>query len=992
MKALLFVFSMLSLLTAHAQTGRIRGVITDASGTLPGATVLIKELPGVGEATDVQGRFEVRNVAPGAYTLVASYIGYVEIELEVTVRANETTDVGTLELSEGIYLEEAVVTGKLKSSEARAINMTRMDQKIVNIIAADGIGKLPDRNVAEAVQRVPAVALERDHGEGRFVSVRGTPRDWSSSLINNDRLPVADEEGTSRTMAYDVFPVELIEYVILAKALTADIEGDAIGGSINFLTKAAPDERVAMVTLGGGYNFQAQKPVQSFSLIFGNRSKDNRFGYLVTGALWNRHYGTDNYELVYGSNFSHGINRLELRDYLGLRTTMGLTASVEYRLNDKSRIYAKGIYGRMRDDEQNRKTLFRYATGAGKTVSLQNINSIMNSRIFGGEVGMDFSLTERINLTLRAAHYDNRFGYGNVPYREDDPRNGYFVVEFETRNLVYEDMVYLDQAGNYLGNPQITENGFELPPPSEAFTLEKLIGEDHPLGGDSWDAIIPQPFLTMPQTNPPRGTLRPSDFEFVGAYSELRESSERDPIVLQADIEHKVSPILELKFGGKLRMKEGERLLGLHQWNQRFDVTNQAILMNNFELETIDEGGFLQEHDRPYDDLLMPFLSAEALDGFLEVMNDSIFDEVVDGGHPAIELIYGSSFRYEEDVIASYGMFEYGLTEKLDIIAGLRAEYTETRLWSDTVFWDQYDDQVGLIPASEVSATNNYWSVLPSVHLKYQPTNMSNLRFAFTRSFRRPNFNEMKPGEAIKDFTNLQFLFGNRNLRPTYSWNYDLMYERFFGNVGLASAGVFYKDVRDHIFATNAGDADPAKGIIYKSYRNAEQSWVAGIELQFNRRLDFLPGFLSGFGINSNVTFIRSEMKVPGRPGAQPLPRQADLLFNAALYYETDRLNARIALNYKGPYLIELNLAAVEDPVTGSQELLHQDTDYDIFMDAFTSLDFAANYDVGSKLGLFIELNNLLNAPLRIYRGKEWRVMQVEYYHVRGQAGLRYKF
>ncbi len=992
MKALLVTLSLFCVLAVQAQTGAVRGVVADASGTLPGAAVMIKELPGTGEATDVQGRFELQTISPGSYTLVASYIGYQTLEMPVTVKNGKLTDVGTVKLSEGIHLEEAVVTGKLKSSEARAINMTRMDRKIVNIIAADGIGKLPDRNVAEAVQRVPAVALERDHGEGRFVSVRGTPRDWSSSLINNDRLPVADEEGTSRTMAYDVFPVELIEYVILAKALTPDIEGDAIGGSINFLTKAAPDDRVAMITLGGGYNFQAQKPVQSFSLIYGNRSKDKRFGYLVTGALWNRHYGTDSYELVYGSNYSHGINRLELRDYLGLRTTMGLTGSAEYQVNDKTRIYAKGIYGRMRDDEQNRKTLFRYATGAGKTVSLQNINSIMNSRIFGGEIGADLTLTDRTNLKIRAAHYDNQFRYGNVPYRNDDPRNGYFVVEFETRNLVYQDMVYLDQAGNYLGNPQITENGFELPPPSNAFTLEKLIGEDHPLGGDPWDAIIPQPFLTMPQTNPARDNLQPSDFEFVGAYTELRERNERDPIVLQADLEHRVSPIFDIKFGGKLRMKEGAHMLGLHQWNQRFDVTNQSISMTNFELETIDQGGFLHEHGQPYDDLLMPFLSAEALDGFLDTMNDSIFDEAVDGGHPAIELIYGSSFRYEENVAATYGMFEYGVTEKIDIIAGVRAEYTETRLWSDTVFWNQYNDQIGLIPSSEVMATNDYWSVLPSLHLKYRPTRLSNLRFAFTRSFRRPNFNEMKPGEAIKDFTNLQFLFGNRNLRPTYSWNYDLMYEYFFGNVGLASAGIFYKDVKDHIFATNAGDADPAKGIIYKSYRNAERSWVAGAEFQINRRLNFLPGFLSGFGINSNITIIRSEMKVPGRPGAQPLPRQADLLFNAAIFYETDRLNARLALNYKGPYLIELNLAAVEDPVTGAQELLHQDTDYDIFMDAFTSLDFAANYDIGSKLGLFVELNNLLNAPLKIYRGEEWRVMQVEYYHIRGQAGLRLKF
>jgi TonB-dependent receptor len=183
-----------------------------------------------------------------------------------------------------------------------------------------------------------------------------------------------------------------------------------------------------------------------------------------------------------------------------------------------------------------------------------------------------------------------------------------------------------------------------------------------------------------------------------------------------------------------------------------------------------------------------------------------------------------------------------------------------------------------------------------------------NLRFAFTRSLRRPNFNETKPGAPVIDFTNLEFNTGNRLLRPSHSYNFDLMAEYFFGNIGMVSAGVFGKLVTDHIFATMSADVDQRTGIIFKSYQNAETSYVVGAEAQFNRRFDFLPGFAKGFGINANYTYIHSRMNVPGRSKPQPLPRQADHLFNIALFYELHGVQARLALNYRGPYLMELNL------------------------------------------------------------------------------------
>jgi TonB-dependent receptor len=342
-------------------------------------------------------------------------------------------------------------------------------------------------------------------------------------------------------------------------------------------------------------------------------------------------------------------------------------------------------------------------------------------------------------------------------------------------------------------------------------------------------------------------------------------------------------------------------------------------------------------------------------------------------------------------VTSAYAMAEWDLSKKVQLIGGLRMEHTSLSMKADTVLEGYFDlEELRFIyPVEEVESNSSYFSVLPSLHLNYRPKEQLNLRFAFTRSLRRPNFNETKPGSAVIDFTDLEFNSGNRLLRPSHSYNFDLMGEYFFGNVGMVSIGVFGKVVTDHIFATISADVDQRTGIIFKSYQNADDSYVVGAEFAINRRFDFLPGFLKGFGINANYTYIYSRMNVPGRSEAQPLPRQADHLFNVALFYEHKNIQARLALNYRGAYLMELNLAAVEDS-EGNQLLLHDNTDYDIFMDDFLSLDFSASYRVAKRWTVFGDANNLINWPYHLFRGKSTRPVQLEYYSVRGQLGVKF--
>ncbi|MCD8540081.1 MAG: carboxypeptidase-like regulatory domain-containing protein [Leadbetterella sp.] len=225
--------------------GRITGSVGDENGKLPGATVSIPSVK-IFSASDLDGNFSIGNIPPGSYTLVISFVGYNNLEKEFLIGSGESLDLGLLAFSSSsnTLLDAVVVRGSMAPSQAKAYSIQRNAPGIMNVIASDNIGKLPDRNAAEAVQRMPGVSIERDHGEGRYVSVRGTPLQWNSTLINGNRMPTS--EGTSdnssgtRTSPLDIFPSEMIEYVQLSKAITPDMEGDAIGGSVNFITRTAP--------------------------------------------------------------------------------------------------------------------------------------------------------------------------------------------------------------------------------------------------------------------------------------------------------------------------------------------------------------------------------------------------------------------------------------------------------------------------------------------------------------------------------------------------------------------------------------------------------------------------------------------------------------------------------------------------------------------------------------------------------------------------------
>jgi TonB-dependent receptor len=331
------------------------------------------------------------------------------------------------------------------------------------------------------------------------------------------------------------------------------------------------------------------------------------------------------------------------------------------------------------------------------------------------------------------------------------------------------------------------------------------------------------------------------------------------------------------------------------------------------------------------------------------------------------------NYTANETVTAGYLMTDLQLSNKLSTIVGIRLENTALD-YTGFALDEENEDILGT-----VEGENNYTNILPGIHLKYDFTPNSVLRFAWTNTLARPNYFDLVPYQAYNP-DDEELVEGNPDLKPLRSMNFDIMYENYFKSIGLVSAGAFYKDIKDFIYERTFNNFEhPTFGTVdYTSFRNGESASVYGFEAAFQRQLDFLPGFWKGFGLYLNYTHTQTSTEgIEGREGEDiALPGSAENMFNASLSYETDKLVLRVSVNHTSDYIDELGGEAFEDR----------------FYDQQTFLDFNGSYAFTKNWRFFVEANNLTNQPLRYYQGVESQTMQAEFYSFRLNAGFKFDF
>lgn len=887
--------------------GAIRGRIVDSEKqVLPGASIFIENLKS-GVVSDENGFYTLSNLKPGTYTVKVTYVGYEPITMTLTVPEGKTVEKNII-LNEGLSLHEVVVGGVFQG-QSRAINSQKNKIGIVNVVSADQVGKFPDSNIGDALKRISGINVQYDQGEARFGQVRGTSADLSSVTINGDRLPSA--EGDVRNVQLDLIPSDMIQTIEVNKVVTSDMDGDAIGGSINLITKNTPYKRTFNATLGTGYNWISEDPQLNFGLTYGDRFFNDKLGIMAAISYQNAPSGSDNTEFEYTMDDDDNVvlSSAETRQYYVTRQRQSYSLSLDYNINPNHKLFFKGIYNR-RHDWENRYAIAFKDIEEGEGGMKAEIETKGGT---GDNRNARLELQQTMDYAVGGEHLLGKlnidWGASFARASEDRPNERYFGVKLKDQTFEV-----VDAGGRhpYVSTPvNIAEGNWKMDALTNA--NEDIVEKDMKFH---------------------------LNFELPLAKGEFSNT---------------------LKFGGKYVHKDKSKESHEIDYTDAYSGTEY---LNHLSTE-IRDGFMAGDQYKPQD-----FVSKEYLGSFNFKNMEGVENlEEAAGNYDASEAVTSAFLRFDQN-----------LGKHHQLVLGLRMEATnlEYQGWNLNV-----DEDENMTLEQTGKEKNNYVNWLPSVLYKWNVNDDFKVRASFTETLARPKYSDLVPSTNI-NLHDKEIFIGNSEMTPTLSYNFDLSADYYFQSVGLVSAGLFYKNIKDFIVEQRtSGMYDGREYDVIKTPKNAGDAELLGVELAYQRDFGFITPALKAFGFYGNYTYTHSKVNhfnFEGRENEKdlPMPGSPEHTANASLFYEKNGVNVRLSYNYASSFIDEMG----------------EHAELDRYYDSVNYLDLNASYTFGKKVKctFYAEANNLLNQPLRYYQGTKDRTMQVEYYGVKVNAGVKVCF
>jgi TonB-dependent receptor len=944
---------------AFAQSGRgtIVGHAADKQGAvLRGARVIVQ--PGnFATATREEGGFTVIGLAPGEYTVKISYVGFQDFTANVTVKAGQVSHVdATLNVARNN--QEVTVVADAQGVD-QAINEQRTSDNILDVMPAGVIQSLPNENVADVVGRMPGVSLERDEGEGKYVQIRGTEPRLNNTTV--DGVELAAPEDNVRQIKLDTIPADIVESVEVNKTLAANQDADAIGGTVNLVTKKAGDvPTLKLEGIGGFTPILNTRYIGLVTATAGQRfGPGKRFGALVSGSYDYNGRGINDIEPSPDPNFATPYyDSIDLREYRYKRDRWGIGGSLDYKLKDPdSGLFLHYFYSDFKDYGDK----WAYTLNDGGAPQFSTSNRLPDYGI--GDIAMGGKhVFEKswLSWELSAARSRQTAAGGNPG--ADFQYNGPTTLSDGVTPLC-----------SFVGAPDI-----HLPQFSPACTAPGTPFFDP----NQWSLLDVDTTVGIT-----------SQVNLQGAFSYARNY-------------HLGSHFSTFEFGAKVR--------NAHKGQDAVSPVYDTAAMLNPSVPCTAPG---QSGCLP---LMPPFLTGltdpnyyfgayrigpvTSFGKITSALNNLVSQGVLPLDQEATQFTSDSqNFDLTERVSAAYAMntTDFG---RFRLQTGLRIEATQLNILGYVVTQNTLPDGLLSAVTTPTPANTWYWDPMPSVQLRYRITDDSDIRAVYGRGISRPNPYDMVP-YVTEDQTTHPYTIsvGNRNLKPEHANDYDVLYEHYLKPYGELQAGFFYKQLSQPIYYL----ADPNyRGTQYPQYvgyifdyiANGVNAKLYGIEFAYIQHLGFLPGAWSGFGIMANFSKTGSSAgTLPLRPDSPALQRQTPTMWNLSPSYDRGRWSARLGATYNSTsiyqYQWEQCTAAAnagggcEDPAS----LGPKGPVGDNYLYAHLQVDAQASYRVGKGFTVLWQGLNLTDDVFGFYNGSPWYVTQREYYRPTYSFGLRWE-
>lgn len=938
-------------LTAQ-ESGHLSGRVYEAETgrSLQGAVVSV-EGTGLRDFSDVSGRFSISGVPVGGRVVRVSYVGLEGQSLPVTVETGAYTEINVAMASIIYELEELAVTAKAVG-QTQAINQQKNASSIMNIVSEDAFGAILDGNIGQALQRLPGISVDEDQsGSPGSINIRGISGEFNSVQIDGNRVP---SSGGSRSFNPRDLAADGVTTIEVVKAPTPDMDGDAIGGIVNLVSRNAFQRDGRQIKLKGSalLNDISDKWGHSASLQYSDLISvgkgDKNLGISFTVS----NYDTDRYSINADQDWvqvdPENNPELDIGQYnrpvwfmesthweYDTRKTNNTTfsGSIDYRLDDRNSLYFRPMIsafdrsGVQYETDTDIDTRFQNAVGGRKTYAALTPTYGRGTEDSEASMGWIGTLDEQEN----------------------------FLYSFSTGGRHERDSSVLTYDFYYSHNERDTKNDDEL---------NMLMEPEDPWFVFEYNVIDPKGFVELNILN----GVDPTDLSQMteGELEEVTAEKTEEVYSFRVDWEKTLllanDSLFIFKTGLKYRNSDQsfDRTVDLYEMDETFPyadvlrVNNDTILLK-----------------KKYFDV-QPAIGKQLLRS-----NPSLFEFVEDD---SLQDSNVADYDADETTSAAYvmGTWKSGIHT---IVAGVRFEENK---WKSTNKIVSYLDEVPSVTTVRNSNSESFW--LPGVHLRHALAENLILRESYNRSYGRPRLSELSAGRWIDDDGNIED--GNPDLESAVSDNFDIQLEYYTEQGGLYSIGFFYKDVKDFSY-TEVYDFDqldqngipiPAEDgdLEYERPVNGNDATNYGLELIARQPMSFLPGPLKGLILSLSATFTDSSADYPGRTDDRDLPLEgfSEILYTAALDYVWGDFKARVDYRYRDEYI----------------EGLGDDIESDEFYDKEYRLDAEVSYRIRENLWVFVTGTNLTNEPQVSYQGYPGFVEDASYHGRKYTFGVELTF